>query len=1814
MSFMGINVTTLSEILQYRAAHDADKIIYTFLSQKLDIQAAWTCAELDRRAGVLAARILREARPGDRVLLPFTHSRDFIAAFYGCMYAGVIAVPLQPFRGDRDFARLQAVVKDTGARLAMTTADLMPGVAEDGSRSGKDTIKWLAADAAESALDNHPLTPCNTSPDAIAYLQYTSGSTADARGVMISHRNVISNLEAIDVDFRHCERSVGLTWLPHYHDMGLIYGLLQPLFNGYLNYVLAPASFVQRPTSWLQALSRFSVTHSGGPNFAYDLCVRRIPRSERSALNLSAWRVAFNGSEAVRLGTMDRFAEAFGPHGFSRGSFYPAYGLAEATLKVTGKKLEGSIADLGVEQGRRETFVSCGAPAPGTEVCIVDPETRQKVRYGKVGEIWLRGPGVAKGYWNRPIETQETFQARLCSEEAEDSPEGLFLRTGDLGFWDGEAGELIVSGRLKGVVVVRGCSHQAEDIEWTVQNVDSPVSGKLCAAFTVELYGEDRLVILQEAGFHLSDMDEQIARAIRRAVALEHGVQVYAVSFATHLPRTSSGKVKRHVCRELFQSGDGVRHASRLELQNVEDASLARGEAADCGVQQTEVEEFVAREVAAALRVSSLSRADLGLPLSSLGLDSLGTLEICHAIQRNYGIELPIWVALELSHAALSERIQDSIARGERRSTSSTTERRGVDEVESILTVSPEQERLWLMQEVSPGSSALNLVAAVRIYGCLDKGALDAAFFEMTQRHPYFLAGFRQVEGNLIAQIDPAVRATLKLLDLRSREDQADADARRYIRADVDQPFDLSAGPLIRALLICVKDEQFIAVFTIHHIVSDLWSLRIFLKELFNTYETLARGEALETSASFASPRYRDFAAASREALEGRVVQENIRYWEREFAGAPMVLPLRLDSPRPRGGIRRASEEVVSLDAIPYEQLRLLAQSEGTTPFVVLFAAYALLLQQISGSSDIVVATPFANRDRVEFQQLIGLCAHPMAIRIDLTNKTRFRHVLRHVRQAVLKAIEHHEVPFAKLVERAHPERAPGRLPLAQVFFGFNREVLQDQRIADLTLEPYVVEGSSTDFDLSMNVIDNDGQLTARLRYASDIFKPSTIERTLSLYADIIARSVRAPDVDLGQSAAASADSSSHYRETMFLSVAATFTPEPLNEFLSFWSRYFAWPLHIDFECGGPAFRSLLPTEVEIGKRFAGPRLFLLRVEDWARGTVSLQQAVRDFVGLLGAAVETTSVEHIVYVCPRSPLAVSNAEVSELVTEAEEMLAEEISAFPHTTLLWGEKIALQYQVAKQDDPVSDELAAIPYTTEFYAAIATSVFRKIVALRRKGIKVIVSDCDNTLWEGVVAENGVQGLKINAANQRLHDLLSTQKRNGVLLCLCSKNEEKDIVEVFQSRPDIALRWDDFAVKRINWLAKSQNLYSIAAELQVELESIIFVDDNPLECAEVRNNCPEISVLQVPSGLDAARILDHYWGFDTSVITLEGSSRTKLYREARQRSEHGQTFRHRRDYIASLQLKCTVSPLDVDHLPRVVELMHRTTQFNTTGLKKSVPELQSLLRSGRLEGLTCEASDKFGDYGMVGVILYTQHPPDLVVEAMLLSCRALGRGIEHAMTAECGRIASDDSLSHIVFPFAATARNGPALTYLKSLTAHVEKQRDDRARYRISAAAASTIQSDFDDSAHEVDMASSDIAEVPPSGVSPSKSHNMSALLERVAVSLRTAQSVVEAARDTKTASLQPSLTTGPRTTIESAVAEIWTELLGVNINSVDTDFFELGGDSLKAIRIVSQIKERFGVTLPLALFFEGDATIATLCSALEEQALSEVMNRK
>ncbi|WP_067176332.1 non-ribosomal peptide synthetase [Microtetraspora niveoalba] len=1065
-----------SSIIRKWAACQPGKTAFTFAAAESDDDATRTkitYGELDCLTQTYAAHLadLAEGRP---VLLLYPPGLDYVIALLACLRAGVVPVPAYPPTARRSaLDRLSAMVADTGATLALTTA------------IGRTRLQRRAADRPELLKLHTPdVESWLTGPDVaypdedpvpgdLALLQYTSGSTSLPRGVRLTHANLLHNSSVISRAFGTSPEMRAVSWLPLHHDMGLIGGILQTVYCGGTIALMSPADFVMDPVRWLRLISDTRATISGGPNFAYDLCVAKISPEDLADLDLSCWEVAFNGAEPISAATLDRFAAAMAGCGFRAESFTPCYGLAESTLMVTCKPY-GSAPALTVvprDGGSGHlTLVSSGVPPLGDRLAIVDPVAGTSAGDGREGEIWVAGPSVSEGYLGVP---DDGFTGRLTSE-----PEVRYLRTGDLGFV--RDGQLFVTGRLKDLVIIRGRNHYPRDLEQTAGQAHPALRPGGGAAFAVHGDGTERLVIVHEVDGRTPAQElPAVVAAVRAAITETHEVSPGEVVLirAGSLPKTTSGKVQRRECRRRLLEGD-------LNVMHTGGATDGRPAAAEGAAA-------VIREAVAVLLGVPPERIPLDRPLPSAGADSLTMLQLWHRIRTEYEPGVDLEEAMGMSIAALAATLT------KRETPAADRARRPPPEPDVPLSAT--QRTLLFMDQLVPDSGAYLLSAVARVRSAVDVTRLRESLRRLADRHEALRTTFSTGDlraGRLHDRLEPEFRQVA-----------CDGWSEEKIDAAVEaarEPLDVAHGPLFRVHLYSTAPHDHRLVFTVHHLVADLWSIAVLVRELDALYA------GVDPGGTDAWP-YRRFVEQQRELLSGPEGERLWRFWRDRLAGAPAELNLPTDRVRPPIARQRGAAVAVDLDARTSDAVRRIAAAHGVTLFSALLTVFQLLLSRYGGQRDVVVGTPFHGRDRAEFAGTVGCFVNTVVLRTMVDPAEPYSQTLRRVHAETRDAFRHAAFPFATLVERMRPVRGSGHTPLVHALFSMHQSphvpggdlipfALGREggglRLGELDLRSQGLGPTGAQFDLALAMGElGDGRLGGTLVYDIDLFDEATAVR-----------------------------------------------------------------------------------------------------------------------------------------------------------------------------------------------------------------------------------------------------------------------------------------------------------------------------------------------------------------------------------------------------------------------------------------------------------------------------------------------------------------------------------------------------------------------------------------------------------------------------------------------------------------------------------------------------------------------------------------------
>ncbi|GAB4195278.1 MAG: hypothetical protein OHK0022_11900 [Roseiflexaceae bacterium] len=1114
--------STLIDLLCARAEGSDQTKGYTFLGG--EAAERLTYRVLDREARRMAVHLQAQGLTGERAVLLLPPGLAYIVAFWGCLYAGVVAVPVYTPRSEASLPRLQTALASADARVVLSTAaqlERLAGLAARLPQLGRAVL--LATDALGPTVPEDWCRPAVT-PDSLAFLQYTSGSITAPKGVMLSHRNLLHNLAVIHRAFGVTPESRGVSWLPPYHDMGLIGMILEPLYGGAEMTLLSPFDFLQSPLRWLQAISETRATISGGPNFAYDLCVERIKPEQRRELDLSCWTTAFSGAEPVRAETLERFSAAFGECGFQRTAWYPCYGLAEASLMVSGgprgtaplvRRFDAAalerheVAEAPAEQGTGRTLVGCGDVLGGQEVRIVNPASGVELPGGAVGEIWVRGPSVAQGYWGLPEASAETFQARVGGA-------GPFLRTGDLGFLHGSA--LFITGRIKDLIIIRGRNLYPQDLEWTARSSHPALRGGDGAAITIDSDGQTRLVIVHEVERRALRTDlAPVAEAVRLAVAGEHAVPVAAVLLLKpgQLPRTSSGKVQRHVCLQRFLEGtfEPVYSDVLGDPPPEPDGQAAPPLAEDDPLMRR------LRHLAADLLHLAPAQVVPDRPLLALGLDSLTAIELQFRVEHQFGVQLP--AALLFEGASLHDLA---------RAVAEATPPAPLHAAEQVMPGGPiplshGQRALWFIHQLAPESDAYHIPLALRLRGPLDQAALAGALQWLSQRHAMLRTRVVVRDGEPLQEVCEEPPA-LTVLDATGWSEARLAAELATLAAE---PFELVGAPPVRLrLLVCGPDDHLL-VCVLHHILVDFWSLALMLRELEQGYAAAVGGEVWSAEAL---PLYGEYVESQRALLDGGEAERLWGYWRARLAeGIP---PLELQTDRPRTATPRfqGGAERARIDPLLMAQVRALSRAGGVTPFSILLAAYAALLHRYSGQRRIVIGTPLAGRPSARWAGVVGYFVNPVPLVFEFGEPRSFGQLVAQTHELLQGALAHQGLPLPVLVERLQRERPHEHPALFQAMVIWQQPVHAAPpelgliaiglpsgrlRLGNLTAESVPLAQRDSRSEICLALAEAEDRLEVLAEYNRDLFEADTVRRLLRHFISLLAAGLADPTLPLGE-------------------------------------------------------------------------------------------------------------------------------------------------------------------------------------------------------------------------------------------------------------------------------------------------------------------------------------------------------------------------------------------------------------------------------------------------------------------------------------------------------------------------------------------------------------------------------------------------------------------------------------------------------------------------------------------------------------------------
>lgn len=1050
----------------------------------------------DHAFGLLGYLQAAGFKPGDEVVFQIEDNRHFVYFFWACVLGGLVPVPVAVGANDEHKMKFFKIWRVLNNPCLVTGRDFLAKLEtyafQNGLTKAYKTIQNRTVFLEDFPVADHPGKIHPAQAGEIAFIQFSSGSTGEPKGVIITHNNVLTNLNAVIRWIKLEPGDSGLNWMPLTHDMGLIGTHIKGLLGGINQFNMSTSLFIRRPTLWLEKASEHRITLLYSPNFGYKHFLKFFPADARKNWDLSNVRLIFNGAEPISVELCNEFLERMALYGLKRHAMYPVYGLAEGTIAVTfpppGEEFRAitlnrdflttgaEIRETAAGDQKGITFIDEGYPIDHCELRICDQD-HQDLGENRIGYLEIRGGNVTSGYYNNPEATAQTVT------------DGGWVNTGDLGFL--RNGRLVVTGRAKEIIFLAGQNYYSHDIERIAEGVPGIELGKIAAVGVFnEKQAQDQLVL-----FVLYKQKAEnffpVAAGLRRVINQQLGIEVSEVIPVKTIPKTTSGKIQRYKLRESYLKGEFDQVSKELDVLSKESRS-----------RKITAPESALQEKLAAIWSEVLCIEKIGIydNFFELGGSSLKATQVNSRIRELCGIELPQDQLFETPEIA---GLSEAIALEGKNQVGGAEKSDGPAAGGDWRQLSYAQQRLWFLDRLNSNSSQYNLSMGLRLRGDLKPDFLTDGINELMKRHVILRASFTEEEGQPVQIINQVSGINLPRIDLRELPGDLRRDkALELAREEAAKSFSLGNAPLIRGTLIQLGENEHYFILAAHHIIFDGWSFGVFLQELAFYYQSFLTGKAEQLPEL--KIQYPDFARWQSQKIQGEFLRNLLDYWRNQLQGKLPALNLPIDKPRPAVQSFNGAKLVANMPIALVQKLRRLAEQQGVTLFMVLLAGFKTLLYRYTGQEDLVVGAPVANRNRKETEGLIGFFTNNLVLRTGLSGNNDFLELLKIIKKITLEAYSHQDLPFEKLVEELRPERDLSQNPLFQVLFSLQNTPAPIREFGGLTIQTEEIDSGFARFDLALDLSENDRGLAVVFEYNTDLFFPGTIARMAEHYQQLM--------------------------------------------------------------------------------------------------------------------------------------------------------------------------------------------------------------------------------------------------------------------------------------------------------------------------------------------------------------------------------------------------------------------------------------------------------------------------------------------------------------------------------------------------------------------------------------------------------------------------------------------------------------------------------------------------------------------------------------
>ncbi|MDZ7739334.1 MAG: amino acid adenylation domain-containing protein [Bacteroidales bacterium] len=1120
-----------------------------------------------------------------------------------------------------------------------------------------------------------------------------------------------------------------------------------------------------------------------------------------------------------------------------------------------------------------------------------------------------------------------------------------------------------------------------------------------------------------------------------------------------------------------------------------------------------------------------------------------------------------------------------------------------------IYPLPPNQEALWFLHQMDPQNISYNVALAARLNSDIDTEILRRALAELTGRHAQLRSLFAGLNSKEHSAYIIELEKTVPYLEEIEAGDIESGSLYESIHEKYSMPFSLEEGPLLKTFLFRTEDHSYL-LFNIHHIICDLWSLKIMFKELFDIYGSLLKDE--DHGLPDNDFDYADYVIDQYKLLASSDLKDKRDKWTEKLHAYENPLILPYDYERPELQTFKGSTHTFSLDGELFDAVNRLSLERSITPNIFLYTAWELLMASLSGQDKFLIGTTVSARTKEEYKNLFGYLINILPLRCDIKADKSYLHYLEENRKNFSEIRDIQDIPLPLVVESVSPRRDPSRPVLFQVLYNFinrrtagkllhvlNSDNDKPGRYGEFSVSPYHINDQEGQFDMTLDILHDSNMFKFIFKYNTALFSKDTISEYEKLFLEIINDMVK--DLEAVPSLAGKSKNAVNNEKVL---ITGTFTAEPLAPYLEFWKEKAGMALDFEFAGYNQVFQQLLNPSGDFNTNRNGYNIVLLRFEDLADRNspdslkVILDKKLNEFIaGVDTAARINRKGRYIISITAPSTEMASDPEIYGYLSEWENRIISRYSDSSNVFIIPSKESIEKYSVYDYYEPLGEEHGHIPYKEDYFVSLASLLVRRIHSFASSPPKAIAVDCDNTLWKGVVGEDGWDGIQIGKAEMAIQEFLIGQHSKGVLICLCSKNNEDDVFEVFEKNESMKLKKEHISFYRINWLPKSQNILSMSKEISIGEDSFVFVDDNPVECDEVRQNLPAVNVIHKPENISDAAFLINSWTFDRARITGEDLKRAKMYRDEADRSKHKSTFGNYTEFIASLDIEADINTFRKEDIPRISQLSFRTNQFNFTTIRRDELQMQELAADDGYDCFQVRVSDRFGEYGLTGVIIASKGK-EYTIDSFLLSCRVLGKGLEHELVRFLGSKAKESGAETIVFRFRTTAKNIPAKMFLDQNFTDFAVEAEGGFDYRVPVSYAEELvfkyvpEEDSDDDGAEKKS-------IPKSPHQAIRERNE--LFRMISENLSTVDRIRQAGKNSGKPEKNQAVrakkeSVGSKAELTDIVTATWKEVLDMDELAPDDNFFDLGGHSVLIPRIVIDLANNHNIKINIVDIFQ------------------------